>query len=331
MRIKYRSLHYGKFRLILVSLCSTIYQLPKGVRRPLPFKLVYEVRGYDAKTGQLFWENGRTSVVNGNGTPLSISVRLVLAENAAAFPNVLFQWEGNCALRTTRVLTDVTTGGVSAQPVQPVAKPDPRLVRRARWKWIAYSSIFAWFSACSLVVHSLPRHTLDSCSYVMEYDSQRAVEFEKRFLLLPLLVAIIIVLLRIPVPEILERNRFNTSAFHRLGIAFSALPLIYFIGVLWDHLRQGHWRSLLVWAGVTLALGAIWLGVALNMDVRRFLSSEEYYVIHAWHIPLGVGIYCAGMAAAVWTMWETFFRWLKMWPKEVNQTLPVNESAIKSK
>ena len=116
-------------------------------------------------------------------------------------------------------------------------------------------------------------------------------------LLLPILVGIIVVLLRVPVPAALEPMLSNPLRL-RINTAMEYFPVAFFCYVLVGHIKQAQWRWLIGWSITICSLAAAWVALSLFSESRS-LAPEERIGITMWHFPLVVGFYATSSVATI--------------------------------
>jgi uncharacterized metal-binding protein len=121
----------------------------------------------------------------------------------------------------------------------------------------------------------------------------------RRFLLLPAIAAMIVMLLRIPFPTTFGLYASNWPWKDRLQNAFIAYPIILFVVDLIRLFRMRSWKTLFIWVALGVLIGAGWVAVTM-IDAHRNFAPDERLLIAAWYIPLAAGYYITALLSMIY-------------------------------
>lgn len=105
----------------------------------------------------------------------------------------------------------------------------------------------------------------------------------------PLFVLLILILLRLPIPEEFERP-WGATIGRRCMQALVFAPPIVFIALLIAYARQQRWRQLLGW-GVTILIVMVITIVVMTARHTSRLDADERMQFSAWDVPLALAFY----------------------------------------
>jgi len=172
--------------------------------------------------------------------------------------------------------------------------PDPRLFRSPSWSQDAERGRavgkIAWGLTLATLVVLLPGWTL----YGMIARRRWSL---RQFLLLPLLVGLIVIVLRVPLPTSVEPQTLN-SVSRRLSTAITFAPLLIFLTLLIEHARRQRWRWLLGWSLAVLPIAVFMAAMTLLFESRH-LAPGERFTLSDLDIPLANGFYATAWLATV--------------------------------